>query len=179
MNRFPLLAAAAAIAACAACSNDAVAPSPAAATITFDGAGQSRAPVALFSQAGFTVSVNRASWIAWTDFGSPRPCIVFQSANGGGNSVGEIAVFAAGHAPFRFRAIDLYSSVTPIPYVFTGYRDDTAAFTIDGRLPNTFGNFVTVANPRADALIDTLIVTLTNSSAIANPMGVDNIVLAP
>ena len=88
-------------------------------------------------------------------------------------------MFAAGHAPFRFRTIDLYSSVTPIPYVFTGYRNDAAVFTIDGRLPNTFGNFVTVANPRADALIDTLVVTLTNAAAIANPMGVDNIVLAP
>ena len=88
-------------------------------------------------------------------------------------------MFAAGHAPFRFRTIDLYSSVTPIPYVLTGYRNDAAVFTIDGRLPNTFGNFVTVANPRADALIDTLVVTLTNAAAIANPMGVDNIVLAP
>ena len=78
MNRVPLLAAAVAIAACAACGNDAVAPSPAAATITFDAAGPSRAPVALFSQAGFTVSINRASWIAWTDFGRPRPCIVFE-----------------------------------------------------------------------------------------------------
>lgn len=168
-----------AIAACAACGNDAAAPSPAAATITFDGAGESRAPVVLFSQAGFSVSVNRASWIAWTDFGSPRPCIVFESANGGGNSVGEVAVFAAGHASFRFRAIDLYSSVTPIPYIFTGYRNDAAVFTIDGRLSNTFGNFVTVPNPRADAVIDTLIVTLTNATTFVNPMGLDNIVLAP
>jgi hypothetical protein len=47
-------------------------------------------------------------------------------------------------------------------------------------LPNTFGTFVTVVNPAAAALIDTLVISLSNPSApcCSNPMGVDNIVVS-
>jgi hypothetical protein len=47
-------------------------------------------------------------------------------------------------------------------------------------LPNTFGNFLTVLNPQAADLIDTLVISLSNPAApcCANPMGVDNIAVS-
>ena len=45
--------------------------------------------------------------------------------------------------------VDLHSSLTFIPYVVTGLMGSTKAFSVSGTVPNTFGNFATVANPNA------------------------------
>jgi hypothetical protein len=46
-------------------------------------------------------------------------------------------------------------------------------------MPNTFGDFQTVTNPNATAVIDTLSIVLTSTAAAfgRNPMGLDNIVV--
>jgi len=175
VNRFAAASVCALFAiACAACSGNATSPTPlSAATITFSNITVSRAPVGVYAEAGFFVSPGRGDWITWTDYGNPRPFIEFFSASG------DVSVFAAQHAAFRFRSVDLYSSVTPIPYTLTGYRDDAVAFSVTDRLPNTFGAFRTVSNPRADVAIDTLVISLANNAAIQNPMGIDNIALTP
>jgi hypothetical protein len=88
---------------------------------------------------------------------------------------GTIQVTAAG-ATFSFKSIDLYASLVPIPYQVTGLRNSTTVFTIANTLPNTFGKFATVANPQAAAVIDTLVISLTDAVSV---MGLDNIVLTP
>jgi hypothetical protein len=91
----------------------------------------------------------------------------------------------AGGAAFRLATLDLYSSVTVIPYTLTGTLAGNPVFTTSGTVPNTFGNFATVTNPFPFALIDALVITVTNPSNPAcptcgsNPMGIDNIVLRP
>ena len=84
-----------------------------------------------------------------------------------------------GPAGFAFRSVDLYSSTTTIPYTITGMADGKAAFVLDGELPHTFGNFMTVTNPNPSTVIDKLIIKLTDASfaCCGNPMGVDNIAL--
>jgi hypothetical protein len=168
-----------AVAACA-CSSSTVAPTlPSSAIIAFDNVGASRTPITVYSESGFLVSTSRGNWIAWSDYGNPRPFVEFFSS-AGGDATGDIVVFSEQHRPFRFQSVDLYSSTTPIPYSITGSRNNVAVLTVVDRLPNTFGNFRTVVNPQADALIDTLVISLTNQAApcCQNPMGLDNIVLA-
>ncbi|PYR89373.1 MAG: hypothetical protein DMF84_24425 [Acidobacteria bacterium] len=89
--------------------------------------------------------------------------------------MGTIQVTAAG-ATFSFKSIDLYASLVPIPYQVTGLRNSTTVFTIANTLPNTFGKFATVVNPQAAAVIDTLVISLTDA---VSAMGLDNIVLTP
>ena len=77
---------------------------------------------------------------------------------------------------FRFNSVDLYSSVTRIPYTITGFRNDLPVFTMTGTDPNTFGNFKTAANPHYSTVVDAVIIGLTNTpGSCSNPMGVDNI----
>ena len=84
---------------------------------------------------------------------------------------------SAGGAPFRFQSVDLYSSVTTIPYVITGILNSTTVFVAQATLGNTFGAFVTVQNPQSTTVVDSLVIRLSNSVA-GNPMGLDNIKLS-
>jgi hypothetical protein len=68
------------------------------------------------SGAGFSVAAALASWVV-RGYGHPAPSIQFSSA-AGISTDGEVRVTAAGR-PFRFESVDLYSSTTPIPFVFT------------------------------------------------------------
>jgi hypothetical protein len=146
-------------------------------TITFSGLVVEGAPVTTYSEAGFTVSAVTASWTARTTYGNPAPFIEFL-ADAGTTVTGELHV-SAGGAPFYFKAADLYSSLTPIPYTFTGLRGSTVVFKEAGTVPNTFGSFMTVSNSHSQDLIDTLSIALTNPAPLrgGNPMGLDNIVL--
>jgi hypothetical protein len=85
----------------------------------------------------------------------------------------------AGGSAFGFLSVDLYSSITRIPYTITGLRNSTPVFTVTDTVPNTFGTFKTVANPHGTDAIDTLIIRMSNSPGpcCTNPMGLDNIVL--
>ena len=152
--------------------------SPSDPTITFNGLGANvGSPVSAYTESGFTVSATAGSWTV-DGYGNPGPSIIF-SASAGSTVTGTIQVTAGG-AAFSFTSVDLYSSTTPIPYTITGRRNSTTAFTMAATLPNTFGNFATVANPQAAAMIDTLVISLSNPAApcCSNPMGVDNIAVS-
>jgi hypothetical protein len=146
-------------------------------TIGFSGLVVDGAPVTTYTELGFTVSAVTPTWMARTTYGNPAPFIQFLAV-GGTTVTGEVHV-SAGGAPFFFKAVDLYSSLTPIPYTFTGLRGSTVVFTEAGTLPNTFGAFMTVSNSHSQDLIDTLSIALTNPAPLrgGNPMGLDNIVL--
>jgi Carboxypeptidase regulatory-like domain len=113
-----------------------------------------------------------------TGYGAPPgPSLQF-STPAGITTDGEVKVTAGG-STFRFSSVDLYSSTTPIPYVFTGMSNSTVVFAVSGRQGNTFGNFATIANPQSAAPIDTLLIRLSNPAApcCGNPVGLDNIVV--
>jgi len=152
-------------------------PPSGAAVIGFSGLTANGASVSTYMESGLTVSAASGPWEASTTYGNPAPFIQFYAAPGT-TVTGEVRVTAGGSI-FSFYSVDLYSSTTPIPYTITGLRNASPVFTVKDTLPNTFGNFRTVANPNASALIDAVSIVLTNTAGIAgrNPMGLDTIVL--
>jgi hypothetical protein len=125
-------------------------------------------PFTSYTESGFTVSAVSGNWLAASGF------ITFINPP---TTTASVTVTAAG-VPFSFSSIDLYSSITPIPYIFTGLLNGNTVFTASGTVPNTFGNFAKVSNPDGTDMIDTLQVTLSNPPACcSNPVGLDNIVV--
>ena len=165
----------------AACTGSGTTPSPPApqsVTVTFNGLTADSVPVTVYTESGFSVSANPGDWIVKTTYGRPAPFIMFM-APAGTVVTGQIEIFAAGHATFSFKSVDLYSSTTQIPYTMTGLRNDATVFAVADKLPNTFGNFRTVMNPHGTDAIDLLTISLSNPAAPCcdNPMGLDNISL--
>jgi uncharacterized repeat protein (TIGR03803 family) len=155
--------------------------SPDATVIGFGGLTVNGASFTSYTESGFTVSALSGPWVGVTNYGqtSGQPIgFIDFSGPGGATVTGEVHV-SAGGAVFTFNSVNLYSSTTPIPYTITGLRNSSTVFTISGTLPNTFGEFRTVANPSAAAVIDTLSIVLTNAAfpCCGNPMGLDTIVL--
>jgi hypothetical protein len=152
-----------------------------ASTITIDfnglpgGSQSDNVSFASYTESGFTVSSTSGSWKAITTFGDPAPFIQFTST-GPGIFTSSVVVTEQGSS-FSFNSVDLYSSVTPIPYTFTGFLLQMEVFSVSGIVPNTFGTFAEASNPDSTALIDTLEITLTNPGPFSNPVGLDNIVL--
>jgi hypothetical protein len=146
-------------------------------TIAFTGLLANESPAGRYTESGFTVTPDSWDWIAWTIYGAPAPCIVFYAR--GGTALTRGVRVTAGASTFKFVAVDLYSSTTPIPYKITGLRRSVLVFSMTGTLPNTFGNFRTVEHPNGRDTIDVLVISLSNPapSGGGNPMGVDNIVL--
>ena len=135
-------------------------------------------PFTTYAESGFTVSATLGSWEADTGFGNPAPFILFNRAEDEPTLTAQIEITAGG-SPFGFSSVDLYSSITPIPYVFTGLKNFTTVFTIGSTEPNTFGNFATVLSLHSTDTIDTLLITLSNpaTECCPNPVGLDNIVV--
>jgi hypothetical protein len=148
-------------------------------TIDFNGmSGGDGSPFTSYSESGFQVSAISDQWLVGQSGGNFGPYIYF-IAQANQVITATIAVTDGG-AQFSFRSIDLYSSITTIPYTFTGFLNNSEVFSVSGIVPHTYGNFATVDNPDSSALIDTLDVSLTNDPGpcCSNPMGLDNIVLS-
>jgi hypothetical protein len=146
-------------------------------TCTFSGLPVDEATLSSYTESGITVVSTAGSWQARPSFGNPAPSILFITP-AGASATGQVEVTASGSA-FSFVSVDLYSSITTIPYGFTGLMGSTKVFSVSGTVSNTFGAFATVANPSSGELIDTLVIELTNGAACCeNPMGLDNIRLA-
>jgi hypothetical protein len=147
-------------------------------TIGFSALRENRAAVTTYTESGFTISVIAPQWVGITTYGNPLPSLQFFAA--GGTVTGELQVTADG-APFWLRSVDVYSSVTRIPYVIEGLLSGEPMFTQLDVLGNTFGNFARVANSRPELPVDRLNIRLSNPRPPGfsgnNPMGVDNIVL--
>lgn len=150
-------------------------------TIGFDGlaTAPNRSAVTTYSESGFTLDTTFGAWMALTTFGNPSPFIQFMRDAGAATSFGEVTVRRGG-ATFTFESIDLYSSITTIPYEIIGRRGGATVFTLTGTVPNTFGGFAKVTNSSSGVVIDALIVRLTNpgTACCANPVGLDNVVVA-
>ena len=146
-------------------------------TIAFTGLMANESPAGTYVESGLTVTADSSDWIAWTAVGAPAPSIVF-FAQGGTTLTRGVSV-TAGASTFRFISVDLYSSMTPIPYAITGLRGSAVVFSMTGTLPNTFGNFRTLEHPNGRDTIDTLVISLSNPAPAggSNPMGLDNIVV--
>lgn len=150
-------------------------------SIGFDDTGPDASAFTTYSRCGVTVAATAATWEVSTRFGNPAPFVEFR-APAGQAAVGELTVTASS-GTFTFESVDLYSSVTPIPYVITGIARTSTAFTLQGTVPNTLGRFATVPNPNRAVRIDALVIRLTNAvpggggSNSSNPMGLDNLVL--
>lgn len=129
-----------------------------------------------YTEGGFTVTPTAASW-AFNGYGVPAPSIQF-STGAGVTLDGEVRITSGG-SRFQFKSVDVYSSTTQIPWVFTGLLNGATVYSVAGRQGNTFGNFATVANGQASASVDTLLIRLSNIAApcCGNPMGLDNVVL--
>ena len=98
-------------------------------TITFGGLLVNGAPVAAYAESGFTLVSTDGSWET-SGYGHPEPAIIFLMDPLGVETSAAIRVTAGG-TTFRFVSVDVYSSVTPIPYVFTGLRDSAAVLRDD------------------------------------------------
>ena len=147
-------------------------------TIDFNGIpGNDGSAFTSYSESGFTVSSIAGSWLVVQSFGNPAPFIEF-TAQPASTITSVIAVTHAGSA-FSFSSIEIYSSITPIPYTFTGLLGGTTVFTVSGVVPNPMGNFLMVMNPDSTLSIDALMVALTTStpSCCDNFVGLDNIAL--
>lgn len=174
-------------------TNGAQAGSPAAAmpaTIGFDGLsglpGNFSVFIGDYSESGFTVSATLGCWWVMNMYGRPAPMIVSRKVV---PATAQVAVqvevmVTAGGLPFTFWSVDLYSSVTQVPYTFLGSLNGSPVFTVSDLSPNAYGNILTVSNPSATATIDTLRIVLTNPATpscptcVGNPVGLDNIVLS-
>ncbi len=147
-------------------------------TITFDGLSNNGSAFKGYSQGGFTVSPTSGSWVALTTYGNPLPSIIFNRSAAQPTITAAVTITAGGSG-FHFQSVDLYSSITTIPYVFTGLLKSNQVFSVSAEEGNTFGSFVTVANPNATDTIDTLVITLSNpeTPCCPNPVGLDNVVV--
>jgi hypothetical protein len=146
--------------------------------IQFGGLTANRTDVITYSEAGYVVSRSAGNWMSLTTYGNPAPFIQFIT-EASTTTTGEVTI-SSGGGFFSFESIDLYSSVTQIPYEIVGLRGRDAVLLVTGTLGNTFGNFRTVTNDRPGTFVDTLFIRLTNTTGGAgpNPMGFDNLVLS-
>lgn len=159
-------------------------PSATRVTVGFDGLVGNGTAFSTYTESGFVVSASGPSWFTrdWevaASFGNPAPSILFRVSAGAAETSAAIHV-SAGGATFRLVSVDLYSSVTPIPYELRGSLNGIPVFTATGTVPNTFGTFRTVSNAYPEVLADSVLVVLTNPAMPAccgNAMGLDNIVL--
>jgi len=144
-------------------------------TIGFDGFTVHGAGYSGHGDCGLKITATLGNWHVSTTYGAPAPFVQFVTP-AGITEHGEITVHSS-DGPFTFTSVDLYSSVTKIPWAFTGELGGATVFTASDTQPNTFGAFVTVHNPHPAASIDVLRIRLTNPAppCCTNPMGLDNI----
>jgi hypothetical protein len=143
--------------------------------LSFAGAGANGTPFTSYTDAAFTVAPVSGAWTVTTTYGNPAPYIGL-AAQPGTTTGGEVRISAAG-SPFSFSSVDLYSSLTPVPYVLTGLKNGVIVFTVADVLPNPMGAFVTVPNPHASDVIDMLLISVTTQTppCCSNAIGIDNI----
>jgi hypothetical protein len=143
--------------------------------ITFAGLTVNGSAVSVHQEAGFTVSRITGQWEAMANYGKPAPAIIFKRLAPESPVTAEMSITSV-PALFGFASVELYSSMTPIPYTLTGLRKSATVFELSGTIPNTFGAFARVTNPNPDLRIDTLLIRLSNPGP-GNPVGFDTVVL--
>lgn len=148
-------------------------------TIAFGGLSGNGSQFIEYNESGFSVASGLGSWEVMESYGNPAPAIIFMREADEPEFQGEVEITSNGSL-FSFNSVDLYSSITPIPYTIKGFRDSELVFTLSDTVPNTFGKFKRVENPESTDAIDTLTIRLSNPATpcCSNPMGLDNIVVS-
>lgn len=163
------------------CAVAAISFSAQAAVIGFEDIAENGTPFMFHTEDGFMVfPAGGADWVNNTVYGAPAPSVIFNRRRGEPEIWAGVFVRAEETLPFTFSAVDLYSSVTPIPYRFTGYKDGMPIFDVSDTMRNTFGSFKTAFNPDySTSVIDLLYIELVNPfvACCSNPVGLDNIVV--
>lgn len=150
-----------------------------AAVIGFDGLGPHGADLFVHFEDGFVVlPAGGETWTVNTGYGAPAPFISYTRTSTQPDLSALVLVRSLDFADFSFSSVDLYSSITPIPYRFRGYRGNVDVFDFYAVTPNTFGQFRTVFSP-SSSLIDLLFIEVMNPfvACCSNPVGLDNIVV--
>jgi len=148
------------------------------ATITFRDLTSLGRPVTTFEEDGFRITAVSGDWQEWPTYGAPVPMIIFMRPPANVDASAEIEVHAT-EGLLAFASVDLYSSVTPIPYVIRGRLGTNDVLMMTGIVPNTFGRFAKVANGNVPQMLEALYIQLVNPATpcCKNPTGLDNIVL--
>jgi hypothetical protein len=129
-----------------------------------------------YSNSDISVTPGSGRWLVGRTHGQPAPYIYLLSLPWPSVAESATVVVKARGKGFEFVSVDLYCSMTAIPYVFTGFLNESPVFKKSGTVPINFGRFATVVNPDKNVFIDRLEIGLTQSaSPIPNPMGLDNI----
>lgn len=145
-------------------------------TVTFNALAPNGPSFTTHTEVGFTVDAIAGPWRSGPQLVSVNPSRLVPLDS-------ELRVTSATGGVFRLLSARLYSSVTPIPYVIRGVANGHTVYTATGTVPNTFGNYATVANPYAGMTVDTVFITVTNPAIPTcptcggNPVGIDDIVL--
>ena len=130
-------------------------------TIAFGGLSGNGSQFIEYDESGFSVASGLGSWEVMESYGNPAPAIIFMREADEPEFQGEVEITSNGSL-FSFNSVDLYSSITPIPYTIKGFRDSELVFTLSDTVPNTFGKFKRVENPESTDAIDTLTIRLSN-----------------
>lgn len=144
-------------------------------SVTFQALTANGDPFISYRESGIDIAAEAAPWEAMTGYGNPAPAIIFKQSASAPPITGVVQVSVEGEL-FAFASVDVYSSVTPIPYKIVGTRNGQTVFSMSATVPNTFGRFATIVNPTPSMITD-LRIELTNPtlSCCGNPMGLDNI----
>lgn len=152
------------------------AASPGTTSVTFNGLPPNGPAFVTHTEATVTVEAVSGPWTS-------GPALLSRNTTSQMPLDSEVRVSATAGALFRFTSARLYSSVTPIPYVYRGVRGGTTLYTFSATVPNTFGNYATVPNPFADVVVDEVYLTVINPaiptcpSCTGNPVGLDDVVV--
>ena len=148
------------------------------ATITFRDLTSLGRSVTTFEEDGFRITAVSGDWQEWPTYGAPVPMIIFMRPPANVDASAEIEVHAT-EGLLAFASVDLYSSVTPIPYVIRGRLGTNDVLMMTGIVPNTFGRFAKVANANVPQMLESLYIQLVNPATpcCKNPTGLDNIVI--
>ena len=154
-----------------------VGPAPAGTSVvTFNSLPLNGPAFVTHSEAGLTVDAVSGPWTS-------GPALVSRNTTNQTPLDSEVKVTADSSAPFRLASARLYSSITPIPYIYRGVANGLTVYTAVGTVPNTFGAYATVPNPFADVVVDAVYITVTNPAiptcptCTGNPVGIDDIVV--
>lgn len=153
------------------------------ATIAFKDLKAHGAPITIYQESGFRISAETGPWEESTTYGSPAPMVIFKRPAASDDTTGKLRLHSGSGLSagglFAFTSVDLYSSVTPIPYTIAGYLDSREVLALTATLPNTFGKLVKVTNPNPPQMLDLLFIHMVNpaTKCCSNPVGLDNIVL--
>jgi hypothetical protein len=144
-------------------------------TITFGGlTGANGAPVAQYSEGGFTVTTTVGQWFEGQLFGNPVPSI-FAGPLLGGPANDAIAVTDS-VLPFTFSAVDLATAFANTTYTFTGLLGGIPMFVQSNIVVMPPQVFNTFANASSTTVIDTLLITA-SIGAGGTSTNIDNIVV--